>query len=117
MEQEIAGVDEQASFTFQPKDGGPPMVARLTVNPSGSGWDVVLFLDHTGPRVTSDSGWMLEMSANPDGTFSGSITSHSGNDCLAVFVQETPERLSVRDFIVKHAGRGAIVRALYEKES
>ena len=26
-------------------------------------------------------------------------------------------RLSVRDFIVKHAGRGAIVRALYEKES
>jgi hypothetical protein len=59
MEQEIAGVDEQASFTFQPKDGGPPMVARLTVNPSGSGWD----------------------------------------------------------FIVKHAGRGAIVRALYEKES
>ena len=25
MEQEIAGVDEQASFTFQPKDGGRPV--------------------------------------------------------------------------------------------
>jgi hypothetical protein len=77
--------------TVQPRDGGTPFEVRVTANPGGSGWDVVLFIDHTGDRRTDRSGWMLELAVFPDVTadglfaVTGQITSRPGGDALAIF--------------------------------
>jgi hypothetical protein len=43
----------------------------------------VLFLDKVAK--TDDSGWMLELAIEADGSIKGQITAHPGNDALAIF--------------------------------
>lgn len=69
---------------FQPKAGGEPWTATLDPEMHGfNGFDVVLMLDKVAK--TDDSGWMLELTVEADGTISGQITAHPGYDALAVF--------------------------------
>lgn len=67
---------------FFPKEGGNAWAASIRAA-KGTGYDVSLFLDRVTP--TSDSGWMLELGVEADGTISGQITAHPGYDALVVF--------------------------------
>jgi len=68
---------------FQPRAGGEAWTADLHMATEHNGYDVVLFLDKVAK--TEDSGWMLELAIDPDGTVAGQITAHPGFDALAVF--------------------------------
>jgi hypothetical protein len=71
-----------ADMTFNPKSGAEPWTADVH-DANGSGYDVVLFLDKVAK--TDDSGWMLELAVEKDGSINGQITAHPGFDALAIF--------------------------------
>lgn len=73
-----------ANLTFTPKAGGEDWTADVSAElHRHNGYDVVLFLDKVAK--TDDSGWMLELAIEADGTVNGQITSDPGNDCITVF--------------------------------
>lgn len=67
---------------FEPKCGGDAWRIR-TSEAIASGYDVVVMLDRV--PATADSGWMLELGIDSNGSVSGQITAHPGFDALAVF--------------------------------
>jgi hypothetical protein len=71
-----------AQMTFNPQSGAEPWTADVH-EANGSGYDVVLFLDKVAK--TDDSGWMLELAIEKDGSLNGQITAHPGYDALAIF--------------------------------
>lgn len=72
---------------FQPKAGGECWTADLSAElHRHNGYDVILMLDRVAS--TQDSGWMLELAIDPDGSVKGQITSDPGNDCITVFDSE-----------------------------
>lgn len=87
---------------FTPKNGGPDWVAHMNIG-TGTGYDLVLMLDHVEP--TENSGWMLELSVENDGTVSGQITAHPGNDALAIF-SCTQDTLRITD---NHSGPDHVI--------
>lgn len=73
-----------ALITFTPKAGGEDWTADLDEEiHRHNGFDVILFLDKKAD--TEDSGWMLELAVEADGSINGQITAHPGEDALAVF--------------------------------
>lgn len=83
------------SFEFTPKAGGEPWTADVEAElHRHNGYDVILFLDKKAK--TEDSGWMLELAVEADGSITGQITAHPGYDALAVFTC-TQDTLKVYD--------------------
>lgn len=78
---------------FQPKDGGETWIADIG-EANGSGFDIVLMLDKK--IGTDDSGWILELNVEADGSISGQITAHPGFDALALFGC-TQHKLTISD--------------------
>jgi hypothetical protein len=79
---------------FQPKDHAEAHTVSLS-NDTASGYDLVLFIDRQ-ETATSDSGFMLELGINADGSIGGQVTAHPGYDPLAVFGC-TPDTLTISD--------------------
>lgn len=71
-------------LTFSPKAGGEDWTADVSAElHRHNGYDVILFLDKVAR--TDDSGWMLELAINADGSVNGQITSDPGNDAIVCF--------------------------------
>ena len=67
---------------FRPKAGGEAWVAYAREN-DFSGYDIALMLDKK--NASSDSGWMIELGVDADGTIFGQITTRPGFDALVLF--------------------------------
>lgn len=78
---------------FQPKAGGETWFAYASEN-DFSGYDIAFMLDKK--NGTSDSGWMLELGVEADGTIVGQITAHPGFDALVLFTC-TQHKFTVSD--------------------
>lgn len=71
-----------AKLVFRPKEGGEAWVAQLG-EADFSGYDIVLMVDRK--NGSADSGWMLELGVQADGSISGQITARPGYDVLVLF--------------------------------